>query len=346
MKKLPSKTKTTKSKTTKKMSETATAEAPVKHETKSAATKKPGKAAKSEKPAADKSKKEINDEMAKNAAIIQAGKAKVEVVPPVVIEVSKRPLNEIQQEWLTYNDGMTGVTVKEGMPVEEWSAALKAMVQSQEHIGFWIGDVLNYGLTHYGEKYAAAVEATGYSSNTLKKFVYVALHVKPEVRRPELTFTHHEKVSALTPAKQKRFLAKATSEHLSASALDAKIKELGKSEDKATEGTVTSANAPASGRIFETGSELTGTELELTGDAPAAKAVHGKVVEKKEVSSEDRIKNDEAIEKCDSVQSYFRSAAFVAMISEAKANGGDLKPWLAILKPFAEMYETLLDKVG
>lgn len=294
----------------------------------------------------EKTKKDIQKEMEANAKIIQDAKAKpvVEVAPAIVIVPSDTPIQEILGEWITYGDGQTSLQVAEGMPVEEWTAALAFHCHMQEHVGFLIGDLIAYGSSHYGEKYSAAVAAVGREYKTLTNWVNTAKSVPAENRRKELGYSHHAEVASLTHAKQKRLLAKAVAEKWTVSTLRTEVKKL---EEKKTEttaaepaGTASSGSTmPDSSIIHETSGEVPGLEMDGGSEAPSEpKQVKGTVVS--DASEEDKLKNSGAIEHADALQTYFRSETF------SKLGVVDLKQWLGILKPLAERYETLLDTVG
>src|SRR5688500_17077028 len=47
---------------------------------------------------------------------------------------------------------------------------------------FWLGDWLNYGEASYGERYAQAVEHTGYDLHSLQTYAWIARSVAAENR--------------------------------------------------------------------------------------------------------------------------------------------------------------------
>jgi hypothetical protein len=82
-------------------------------------------------------------------------------------------------------------------------------------IGWWIGDWLRFGNLLYGEKYVQAAKITGYDSQTLMNMVYVASSIDPSRRLPELSFSHHAEVAALSPEEQDHWLNTAKQSRLS-----------------------------------------------------------------------------------------------------------------------------------
>lgn len=351
-------TKTMKTvKTAKKMSEASTQEIetqPVEPETPAPDPVKEKKGKKPTKPDSEKSKEELKKEMEKNAAIIQAGRqaGAIEVIPPELIVPSERPINEITSEWISYGKGHTYLVVKEGMPIDQWTAALAGLLHMQEHMGFMIGDMIRYGEGHYAEKFAAAIKAVNRDVKTLTNWAIVSKKVPPEHRREELTFSHHAEVSKFsdTPAVQKRLLARAVEGKMSVSKLREEIDKLETKKagaQKAADAPVASpqdgTQAPAgasSGGVTEGeyGTASEGSELGLVGETsvPAPQTATTTTG----ISSEDRIKNDEQIERADSLQTYIRGELWKKLAT------ADKKQWLSVLKPIVDAYELLLDEVG
>lgn len=93
-------------------------------------------------------------------------------------------------------------------------------------VHWWIGDWLNYGERKYGEKYAEAVEATGFDYDTLKGDRWVAQQIELVRRRHNLPFAYHREVAALTAAQQDRLLAKAEKEEWTRAELREAVKRL------------------------------------------------------------------------------------------------------------------------
>jgi hypothetical protein len=72
-----------------------------------------------------------------------------------------------------------------------------------------LGIGFNFGERTYGERYAQAVEATGYNLDTLRKFQWVTDQIPAERRIERLEFGHHDAVAALPPAEADKILKKA-----------------------------------------------------------------------------------------------------------------------------------------
>jgi hypothetical protein len=111
--------------------------------------------------------------------------------------------------WARFRLLPTGVEVIGDPTFDEWRQAFGDLTRAQGSIQWWLGDMLAVGEARYGERYAQAVEATGYAVQTLMHMVFVASHVAPERRRQSLSFTHHKEVASLDPDEQEALLSEA-----------------------------------------------------------------------------------------------------------------------------------------
>jgi len=119
----------------------------------------------------------------------------------------------------------TALTLAPDLPYEKWETIFTQLRQLQKALPWFIGDLLHYGEMHYGETYAQAVEETGHSVQTLTNYKSVCGRVPPEVRTPDLTFSHHALVAALPVDEQKVWLAKAVTESMSTQELREELRE-------------------------------------------------------------------------------------------------------------------------
>jgi hypothetical protein len=111
---------------------------------------------------------------------------------PLVIPDSARPIEDILRDRVTVLDGHIGLKLAEDTPIEESLRVLDWTTQLSDHVGFMIGDVLNFGHTKWGEKYTAALNQTGRARSTLRQYASVAARIPPGQRKACLTFWHHE----------------------------------------------------------------------------------------------------------------------------------------------------------
>jgi len=119
----------------------------------------------------------------------------------------------------------TGLRFKRDVSFEEWQDVGERLRFIESSVGFWIGDWINYGEAHYGEKYAQAVEETGLSYQGLADMAWTAKQVDFSLRKENLPFSHHKEVASLPPPKQAELLDLAEQEQLSVRDLRQKVRE-------------------------------------------------------------------------------------------------------------------------
>lgn len=100
----------------------------------------------------------------------------------------------------------TGLRLLPDLPYEVWEDIGVVLQKLERAVQFAIGDWINYGEAHYGEKYAQAIEVTPYKYKTLADYAYVANAVKSSVRTENLSFTHHKIVAHLRYEEQAHYL--------------------------------------------------------------------------------------------------------------------------------------------
>lgn len=119
-----------------------------------------------------------------------------------------------------------GLDIEPGMKFEHWERLVRSLERAEQGIQWYLGDALNYGEMEYGEKYAQVVDAhekTGIPINTLKNYQWVAGHI-PKVRRlTSVSWSAHQEVAALLPAKQTEWLSQAQTEHLTSRELRKRV---------------------------------------------------------------------------------------------------------------------------
>jgi hypothetical protein len=107
----------------------------------------------------------------------------------------------------------TGIRFNEELSFEEWDSLGQKLAPLGKSIGFIIGDWINYGEAHYGEKYEQALERTGMAYNTLANFAYVARKVESSLRNENLDFTQHYVVAKLKSSDEKEFWLNMAEKH-------------------------------------------------------------------------------------------------------------------------------------
>jgi hypothetical protein len=94
--------------------------------------------------------------------------------------------------------------IPEGVTAEDCSLFIKQAMEVTEGLEFAMADVMNYAEVRFGDKYTEAHALTGLSYGTLRNRCYTASNVKPEIRRAELSFSHHFAISNVTLTDRER----------------------------------------------------------------------------------------------------------------------------------------------
>jgi N6-adenosine-specific RNA methylase IME4 len=105
--------------------------------------------------------------------------------------------------------------IPETTSFDDWSAIGRTLQQMEKSVMWWIGDWLRFGERKYGETYTQAIEATGYSNDTLRQAKWVAGAFQPCERTHNLSWSHHKEVAALPSAERDEVLSRAAAENLS-----------------------------------------------------------------------------------------------------------------------------------
>ena len=101
----------------------------------------------------------------------------------------------------------TGIQFNEELSFDEWDALGQKLAPIGKSIGFIIGDWINYGEQHWGDKYEEALKRTGLAYTTLAHYAYVARRVQFCFRKQNLDYTIHAAVAKLkNPEDQKHWL--------------------------------------------------------------------------------------------------------------------------------------------
>jgi hypothetical protein len=117
-----------------------------------------------------------------------------------------------------------GIRFNESITFEQWENVGKFWGEVRESKQFWIGDWSNAGEQKYGEKYAQAIDSTGYDYAVIANMRYVCSRVELSRRRENLSFEHHKEVAPLEPEQQTQWLNTAESENLNVKELRASVK--------------------------------------------------------------------------------------------------------------------------
>lgn len=115
--------------------------------------------------------------------------------------------------------GPSGLTVQGRPSLTDWEGCGALLKKIEGAVQWWAGDWLNFGESHYGEKYRHALDATQWEYQTLANHAYVAQHVAFSRRRENVPFSLHAELAALPPAQQEAWLDRIEDKGLSRAAL-------------------------------------------------------------------------------------------------------------------------------
>src|SRR5438128_7076855 len=87
--------------------------------------------------------------------------AKVARPEPVAIPKSTRPIEDIIRDRVTVLPDHVGLKLADATPIEETLRVLDWTMALHDHVGFMIGDVLNFSYHKFGQKYTQALNQTG-----------------------------------------------------------------------------------------------------------------------------------------------------------------------------------------
>ena len=110
----------------------------------------------------------------------------------------------------------TGIEFHDELSFDEWDSLGQKLGEAGRSIGFIIGDWINYGESHYGEKYEEALSRTGLAYDTLRHYAYVARKIEMCLRKHNLDYSVHATVAKLkTDDEKQHWLAMAEKHDLS-----------------------------------------------------------------------------------------------------------------------------------
>jgi len=110
-----------------------------------------------------------------------------------------------------FKAGVNGLVVEGRPSFESWAATGKTLRVIEKGAQFAIGDFLNYGEDRFNERASQVIDASeGWSERTCSVYRWLSTRIaKADRRMDRLTIAHHLLVAALSPAKQRSWLAKA-----------------------------------------------------------------------------------------------------------------------------------------
>lgn len=168
-----------------------------------------------------------------------------------------------------------GYVLPPGLSYDEWEADGKNLGRIGNSWRFWVGDWWAYGEHHFGEEHSQAINELKLSFGEIAKFASISRAIPPEIRRKDLTWSHHEAVAPLDSVEdRKALLDVAASTGLSRAELRLAVKAV-KTNDghfppaEGWQAIVTSVELVPVSSNFEAG-----TALAVTTDEPVSCKCH------------------------------------------------------------------------
>lgn len=87
---------------------------------------------------------------------------------------------------------LVGLQLPDDLPFEEWQRVGDVLRAAESGYQWWIGDWLNFGQPHYGEKYSQELqEKFGVGLDALTNYSFVARKYQFSIRIENVSWTHH-----------------------------------------------------------------------------------------------------------------------------------------------------------
>lgn len=118
-----------------------------------------------------------------------------------------------------------GLTLPTTITYDRYEALGAHLGHATEVLQFAIGDWLVAGESLFPEQWSQAAEALSLSESERGRYARVASRVPPEIRKQELSWSHHRAVAGLERGEQEHWLNLAVNERLSKAQLEELIAE-------------------------------------------------------------------------------------------------------------------------
>ncbi len=116
-----------------------------------------------------------------------------------------------------------GLVLPATITYDRYEALGAHLGHTQEALQFAIGDWLVAGESLFPEQWSQAAEALGLSESERTRYARVASRVPPEIRKNELSWSHHRAVAHLERGEQEHWLNLAVNERLSKAQMEEEI---------------------------------------------------------------------------------------------------------------------------
>lgn len=236
------------------------------------------------------------------------------VVEKVEIPKTTRTTEEVVKDRVTVMPGNIGLKIDSETPIEESLQILDWTTMLSDHVGFMIGDVLNFSNAKWGDKYTAALNQTGRGLSTLKGYAETAKKIPYDKRVATLTYSHYRELIRLPDGK-----------------LDATLKEVGAQAEKGKVPTVR---------------EVRFKVQKLTPHKKAKRVTSGKGKRKPKVEAPPYEPTAEEQSKLDAGEEALQAAVNEVKTSKlyqivAKLDNKEKKRWLAMAEPIVTFYNAV-----
>lgn len=162
--------------------------------------------AKAKKRGKGKTSKSASDKaLAEGAAEIKKAQSEQDK-EPIVLPKLTRSIQEIMADRVKIAPGHIGMTLDDKTPMEEQMAILDHTLTLSDHVGFMIGDILNFGEVTWGDKYKRLLQQTGKALSTLRGYSEASRRIPLEKRVAALSFSHHREILRLDDKKMEKVL--------------------------------------------------------------------------------------------------------------------------------------------
>ncbi len=123
-------------------------------------------------------------------------------------ELAKKDPRDIDIGGLRLTAVGLGGTLTRPPTIDEFKAAMAFIGRAAGASNWWVGDLSNHA-DEWGDEYVQLLDELGIEYETVRKYAWVAKQVEIVRRRTNVSWTHHEVVSALTPTEQTKWLKRA-----------------------------------------------------------------------------------------------------------------------------------------
>ena len=132
------------------------------------------------------------------------------------LNLPMRPTLQVEANWAGLNVpgvlSRTGWQLPADLNFDQWMLCGRSLLKIEGAVQWWLGDWWAYGEHSYGARKALFDEGQPLAEmefQTVRVYGYVANNVDPNQRCENLTWTHHRHVADLSPAQQRKWLARA-----------------------------------------------------------------------------------------------------------------------------------------